>query len=269
MYPIFILCGKAGSGKDTVAEMLKKHGSTNIALADPMKRLLLNSFGVAEENLWGPSEKRSAKIELDNSKLFHICYDQTMNIFYEDMDFGEKNVDYRFSSLSTEIYNFICCEIFKVHPDIWERAERMSGHPVPKSTTVREFLQKFGTGFIRSKNYAHFTDKAISDAESILLEGFEYTPQGGLNLTKAYKRPAFVTITDGRFADEILAVKKLGGIAILVKNPHENNSAGNHLSETELDSIPIEWYDCVIRNDKTLGIENLENQVKNLIDWAF
>lgn len=54
------LTGRAGSGKDTVADILvARHGFKKIALADPMKRFCQEIFGFTVEQLWGPSEKRN------------------------------------------------------------------------------------------------------------------------------------------------------------------------------------------------------------------
>lgn len=52
--------GQAGSGKDTFANhlVLKKRYSI-IALADPMKRFLMQVYGFSVEQLWGPSHLRN------------------------------------------------------------------------------------------------------------------------------------------------------------------------------------------------------------------
>jgi len=53
------IIGKAGSGKDTVADMLHELRYDKIAFADPLKRFCMDVFEFTEEQLWGPSEKRS------------------------------------------------------------------------------------------------------------------------------------------------------------------------------------------------------------------
>jgi hypothetical protein len=53
--------GKAGSGKDTVADhLVKEYGFVKVALADPMKRFCMEAFDFTEEQLWGKSENRNA-----------------------------------------------------------------------------------------------------------------------------------------------------------------------------------------------------------------
>jgi hypothetical protein len=63
-FPIAIICGGAGDGKDTVAAYITKHcNSVAIAQADPMKRFAATVFGFSEHQLWGPSEARNAPDE--------------------------------------------------------------------------------------------------------------------------------------------------------------------------------------------------------------
>lgn len=55
------LLGLAGSGKDTVADLLvQEHGFAKLAFADPLKRICREVFDFSDEQLWGPSEKRNA-----------------------------------------------------------------------------------------------------------------------------------------------------------------------------------------------------------------
>jgi hypothetical protein len=61
MKSIVGIAGKAGSGKDTVADILVKgHGFTKVALADPLKRICREVFKFTDEQLWGPSRSRNA-----------------------------------------------------------------------------------------------------------------------------------------------------------------------------------------------------------------
>ncbi len=60
--PPFILglSGAAGSGKDTVAQILvERYGFVKVALADPLKRMVRQTWPFTCEQLWGPSERRS------------------------------------------------------------------------------------------------------------------------------------------------------------------------------------------------------------------
>lgn len=53
--------GKAGSGKDTVADFLvEQFGFAKVSLADPLKRFCREVFDFSEEQLWGASEHRNS-----------------------------------------------------------------------------------------------------------------------------------------------------------------------------------------------------------------
>jgi hypothetical protein len=54
------ISGFAGSGKDTVADWLvREKAFVKLSLADPIKRICKDVFDFSDEQLWGPSEKRS------------------------------------------------------------------------------------------------------------------------------------------------------------------------------------------------------------------
>ncbi len=58
------ICGLAGAGKDTVADLLvRKHGFAKLSFADPMKRFCKEVFDFTDEQLWGPSASRNAPDE--------------------------------------------------------------------------------------------------------------------------------------------------------------------------------------------------------------
>lgn len=48
-----------GAGKDEVSQYLKSKGFTSIALADPIKRFAMNTWGFSKEQLWGASNLRN------------------------------------------------------------------------------------------------------------------------------------------------------------------------------------------------------------------
>lgn len=53
------IVGRAGSGKDTIADILvRDHNFVKVALADPMKRFLADIFQFSHYELWGPSAAR-------------------------------------------------------------------------------------------------------------------------------------------------------------------------------------------------------------------
>lgn len=54
------IAGRAGSGKDTVADLLvRDHRFVKIAFADPLKRICKKVFDFTDEQFWGPSSARN------------------------------------------------------------------------------------------------------------------------------------------------------------------------------------------------------------------
>lgn len=102
--------------------------------------------------------------------------------------------------------------------------------------TVRELLQKFGTG-IRNTVDSEFWVKA---------------------LFKDYTESSNWIITDVRFKSEAKVIKDRGGIIIRVNR--DNSGAGNHQSEIDLDDYKD--FDFVIDNNKSL--EDLFWEVYNV-----
>src|SRR5258706_13471480 len=86
--PIILICGKAGSGKSTAADILcNNYMATTIAFADPFKEYATRYLDVDNEILWGLSERRNEIIELPDfheyDYTFHDLYSiQSQQIFY-------------------------------------------------------------------------------------------------------------------------------------------------------------------------------------------
>lgn len=54
------MCGRAGAGKDEVADVLVKEcGFMRVSVADPLKRFCREVFGWTDEQLWGASHLRN------------------------------------------------------------------------------------------------------------------------------------------------------------------------------------------------------------------
>lgn len=54
------ITGKAGSGKSALADILTRHyGYTEVSLAGPIKEIVQRIWGVSDDALWGPSERRA------------------------------------------------------------------------------------------------------------------------------------------------------------------------------------------------------------------
>lgn len=246
-FPVILLVGKAGSGKDTVGALLAKslNGQT-LALADEMKRVLHMDMKVPEEVLWGPSHLRNALM----SEVSNLS-----------------SISTNLGILSLVAYHLRTTPLARGRSDTREDMhealkEWFEKYALP-TNTVRYVLQTLGTEWGRANDPDIWIDIAIKNAEKVLA-GASYRAATGIDLCPSppsYKD--FVIITDGRFRNEVLAVRKLGGIVIKIVNPDEK-STSTHASETEQDSIPEHWFDLVFYNDKTAGLDRLHDQVLDM-----
>lgn len=232
-YPIIMVVGKAGSGKDTIAHILADTlDGCRIALADPIKDIARTVFGFTDRQLWGPSEARSEEIP---------------NPPYSRYDFDIKpptslpwHSDYVkwIAELQGNAMLAVNANRFKT----WWDAH-ISGR---KTVSARHVLQTLGTEFGRKIDQNIWVNIALKRADDILVDS--------LNKNQA------VVISDGRFRNEVLAVKRAGGVVIHIVNPKEVTTEDKHQSEAEQDSIPEFWYDLTYVNHKK-GVDALRNDV--------
>lgn len=234
--PIVMLSGNAGVGKDTVAQFLvKNHGAVTIAQADPMKRLAMKLFGFSEETLWGPSENRKTIAQ------YHQWDDRFVGDWLEEV--------LPLQSLSS-----------------WgPLKEWFQGIARLLNPTARVILQTLGTEWGRAFSRDMWVDLALTTAKKLLGGGYFYSRVGGLEGSANFAPPNMVVVTDGRFRNELLAVRSAGGATVKIVSPGSGlqGEAAKHSSETEQDGIPESWFDAVLTNDKAHGLESLEK----LVGW--
>lgn len=109
--------------------------------------------------------------------------------------------------------------------------------------TPRQVLQYIGTDVIRED-----LSKLIPwVGNRFWLERFqmEYT-----KLKQEHGNDVNVVVSDVRFANEVEAIHKMGGLVVKVHR-HGMDDSDNHSSEKQMDSITD--YDYLIENDATLG----------------
>ena len=253
-FPLYIIGGGAGSGKDTVADMMiAGRGGVTIAQADPMKRFFQEGLGFTEDQLWGPSASRNAPDErfalIKGGKL--VFEKAREKIFY--------------SGYAERWLAEIGAPAALRHLERWFEKLVADFLVDDKVLTPRAGLQLLGTEFGRAIDPDVWSNLAIRYSTLLLRGGFLYSRTRGVIADKNAPGAQFTVITDGRFRNEILNVKALGGKALQVFNPADEadrakvDAAGvkGHSSETELRGIPREWYDFIIENDKTKGLDGL------------
>lgn len=243
MYPLILICGNAGSGKDTLADLIRsQEQAVKIALADPIKQFVGRVWQVEDDVLWGPSELRNKR--LDSSfikKWFFDARKTDANYLRSWMNLIGNDVS------SMTMYKWFCQHVGGV------------------DLTVRELLQKLATEFARAVNPDVWIDVGLKTAHQLMSTTSTYDRKCGV--IGAQTRHSLVVVSDGRFANEILKVKAQGGYVVKIIDPHAKKS-DKHQSETELDTVPEWWFNEVIVNDKTerLSMEILAAKTENMLN---
>lgn len=116
----------------------------------------------------------------------------------------------------------------------------------------REFMQKFATDIMRNQLKTVLPNLELNGS-TVWVRAME---------KKILDNPdKNIVIGDGRFPDEIMLIKKYGGVVIKINRPSNSNNNFNHESESYFDSIQPDYE---IINDGTF--EDLENKIKNILD---
>ncbi len=257
--PIILLCGQAGSGKDTVgAHLASVYNGVDIALADPMKRMAAEIFGFSVEQLWGPSANR-------NTPDTRFRYGTSGNYEHAEGKLEGVASDWfpvLFPGLPLEPIERAFARWFV---DCVQNGEDNNG------LTPRFALQTLGTEFGRDIDPEVWSRYAVRTSRLLLGAEHVYTRSQGLIRDLTKKKPYdIVVITDGRFANEITNVRMVGGYAVhlvrldsLTKEAMAAGIAG-HVSEMGLDLVPNHFYDWRVNNDST--VEALKRKADGIAD---
>ncbi len=248
--PIILIAGVAGSGKDTVGNLIANHyNGICLGQADPMKKFCKDVFEFTEEQLWGESGLRNAAVEFSKT-------DENRERAWK---FGSNEVSFRESILQGE-------EVRSSEPLLRRWFENMMREI--RSTgklSPRHALQQLGTEWGRKVNPQMWNEAAIRTCKTLLAGDHTYSRVGGL-VKDPGKRYDYAVITDGRFANEILNVRYQGGVALKIER-NGTSSVGSHSSELELHSIPRHFFTRIVNNNHSLGW--LSRMVKNVMVESF
>lgn len=235
-YPLVLFTGKGRSGKDTAAGIFcAELGGVSFALADPIKRFFLKA-GLTAEQLWGSEKEVSIKTP----------------------DFDSNHAKFWLSSALNGWMTPV--QLLCVGFGPW--AEKLSKLP---TTTPRHLMQSFGTECVRSGLPDLWADFGLFVAGEVLAGRRGYSRELGL-IERTAQPPDVIAVTDGRFRNEILKVKRIGGYCVRLLR--ENVQAGftdaakAHASEKEQDTIPAWWFDKTVKNDE--GLAEFEERIKTL-----
>lgn len=242
---LIAVSGLAGSGKDSVADVLVKGAFVRVALADPLKRIARDVYDFSDEQLWGPSFKRNEP-------------------------------DERYPREHTWIDGqCLCCgaafPALRAYPN-----GRMERDTAPQCyLTPRYALQRLGTEWGRDNFPNTWVNYAVRVYHRLQNGDCYYDQKSGLRTTSFVGEGASpyhssswmrskrdVVISDARFKNELAGIKAAGGKVIRVKRPGVEAPAWQHASETEQMEIPDSEFDYIVVNDGTL--EDLAGKVDAL-----
>lgn len=255
--PIDLLCGKSGSGKSTIAQIIADDSAfvEIVSLADPIKRFCGSTLYLTDKTLWGPAHARNVRDTAPNrdedwwNYVFNdVAPVALSNLFRElegvltsqELDAAKKKADLQLNKWLT------ACK---------EDAEKNGG------LSPRFALQTFGTEFGRTIfGEDVWVRLAWHTALKLLKGGYEYSYANGL-YRSMIGRCDRVVIPDGRFRNEILFFNERNATTWLIERPSNGEAVGvkGHPSETEIDGMPYHFFDFIVQNSGTL--KDLENAV--------
>ena len=207
------ISGLAGSGKDTIADYItKRYEFEKIALADPLKRFVMNMFDFSEDQLWGSSEKRSRP-------------------------------DYRYPREHGPWVDnkCMCCGV-----------DKTSTFKHKCYLTPRLCLQIIGTQGFRACYEDIWLKICLRDAKKLDADrgySLSYSRTTGIFYPQNKCCISGIVISDLRFLNEIKKVKD-EGIIIKAKRPQAGlkGALGCHSSEMEQSKAQDDMFDFIINN---------------------
>jgi len=248
------ISGQTNSGKDTIADhLIQNQGFIRVALADPIKRFCRDVFGFTEKQLWGPSKYRNSPDARYKSSAAWTRAEKQLQAVGQDYCTAW-NVPDAFPAL--------------VHWFFWLKAKQVEISP-------RVVLQLMGTEFGREAVGENiWIDILIATAKKLLhedgtVEQLSYSPVQGV-FASAGARIQGVLVSDVRFHNEFLAIRKEGGSVIRVVRPETDEAAamvGIPAHASEASDFNFDDFDFVVQNDSTIA--DLQNNVDVFINLFY
>lgn len=258
MYPVFMVNGAAGSGKDTVADLLIHHSDyrfKKLSLANPMKVFLfqLNNRGIRVDYdwLWGDSDLRETVIPATTKEIGEAAIR-----IVQDYQKNKKESSGKYMDMLRPFNDIYLSEIVAwVHNHISNR----------ETVTVRHVLQTLGTECGRRYRPDIWVDFCLKLANRILTNNIDVD---NLGLTTPNAKINGIVISDARFKNEFCALKRRSGCLIKVVSeggPNKDAAVNAHSSERDVLEIPDWWYDYKLVN--IFGQKDgLIEKVRNMYD---
>lgn len=260
--PLILLAGQANAGKDTVGDFLAStYNAITVSLADPIKRFAKHVFEFTDDQLWGPSETR----DVIDPRFNDTTVVGRVNVNYSAL--SNDWVDGVLPGLNGEDWDTAITLLDSWFNDVLKRA-------FEEGLSPRWVLQTLGTEWGRHLDGNIWVACATATARKLLIGGHTYSHRGGLS-TSEKRAPDYVVIKDGRFRNEILAIREVNGDALRIVRPMATHditvivptTTPNHQSEAELTGIPNHFFNDVITNDS--GLTELFTKIAHHMLFTF
>lgn len=242
--PIVGISGKAGSGKDAVAQhLVTKYGYAQVAWADTVKRMASDIFMFTEEQLWGPSNNRN---EVDHR------FSSTE--VWEESRARMGACGKRWISVLTGAPEG-CQRVFEIFLTLVEWFDGIQASYPELSPRIA--LQALGTDWGREHIYRNvWVDYTMNVTRQLLsYEPYSvYSRTQGLREVDKDPNIKGVVISDIRFENELKAIPDAGGylIKLVRPTPSKDEAIFHHSSESAQDWFDADQFDASVMNDGTL-----------------
>lgn len=225
------LSGKAGAGKDSVADYLVNYYDfAKVSFADPIKRAAMDWWDFSYEQLWGGSEFRNQP-----DRRYMVSHKHQIKEYYDAGSLEPITIE----------------------------------EPVYEYLTPRKALQTIGSDIARSLDKDVWLRYGINIAKQLLdnPNALDYDRTKGIIRKNKSKRNAIrgIVIPDARFTNELLRIKKEDGLIVRINRPGAGlkGDAAKHCSETEHQNWSDDKFDYCLQNDCTL--DELKHRVDDMM----
>ena len=252
-YPIILLCGQAGVGKSTAADLLAVTRDFRvIGQADAIKELVRNPFELDQNALYGPSEARNAYLPHLNSGEFKDKLDKAAVAFNQGVVCtGSSFIGQLWALRDTMAAMAAGKAVIKLNRLLSAFFRGCADQAATYRLNTRYILQQLGTEVGRAHDELIWTRATMAAA----LQAIEAGAPG-------------VVVADGRFRSEVLMAAKYG--ATIIRIDGETTLAGSqHVSEAELATIPKHFFDAVVVNRKEQGLEAFQWLLNDCFNFIF
>lgn len=245
---IIVLNGPAGSGKDTVGDMLvEHHGYVKIAFADEVKRICMRLWDFSEEQLWGDlkdvpdkrypfTPKHIQALEHHVGMMGHDL--EVMRQIEEEVAQHKKNPQFLTPRYAMQMVGTEGARA--ADPDVWLRIALKA---------AKELL----TPLIGSVEAGTPCFPVYFRTKGVVTQPFTHVETKG------------IAITDGRFLNELEGVSAVDGqTARLIGRAYEWTKTSQHASEAAQREIPDDYFDFLLHN-KDIPLHELKLRVDSMM----